>query len=645
MAGDVHRKFLLEPNLAVWRRDFAAMKNAGVNLVRTGIWTGWSLMSGHDGNPREEILRNFEAFLLAAREQDMPVIFTFFAFLPPTWGGVNPYLDPVAVEAQKKFVAGFARRCAGVEDVAWDLINEPSFCSSRHLWECRPNYDPHEERAWRAWLRARHEASSDRERTARLAESWRCTPGEVDPLPALEDFRDTNFFGTKHPLKAAEYRIFAQEMFNGWIDEMTSAIRENGNPRQMVTVGQDEGGAFDRPGPRFHADRVDFTCIHSWWLNDDLLWDCVITRTPGRPHLVEETGAMWYERTDGTPWRSEREVAGLIERKMALAFAGGGTGFVQWIWNTNPYMDSDNEAAIGFFRADGTAKPEFHAFRGLALWMRGHQESFGGREEEDVVMIVPQSLLFSARDQATAATKAAVRTMEYECGIGLGAVGEHQLGTLGFIPRLVILPAPGMLTRPAWEHLRRLAGAGSTVVITGGFDDDEYGIPTGRMAEFGLPPGTVPVSSEEIFAIDGVNHRARYRGERNQKVLKSAGGGNAGRVLTVASGKGSILWSPLPLELSDDLEAVVGLYRKALAAASLAPVLKAAGDHHGILVRAVTYAETVLAIVVNETSRSAGLTLTQTATGFSFTVEVAPGSASYVLLRRHAPGEIARWPV
>ena len=41
MASDVHRRFLLEPNPSVWNRDFAQMKAAGVNLVRTGIWTGW----------------------------------------------------------------------------------------------------------------------------------------------------------------------------------------------------------------------------------------------------------------------------------------------------------------------------------------------------------------------------------------------------------------------------------------------------------------------------------------------------------------------------------------------------------------------------------------------------------------------------
>jgi len=52
--------------------------------------------------------------------------------------------------------------------------------------------------------------------------------------------------------------------------------------------------------------------------------------------LVEETGLMRYERIDGTPWRTELQAAALLERKLAIAVGAGGSGFVQWIWNTNP---------------------------------------------------------------------------------------------------------------------------------------------------------------------------------------------------------------------------------------------------------------------------------------------------------------------
>ncbi|HEV8203796.1 MAG TPA: hypothetical protein VGP98_06145, partial [Pyrinomonadaceae bacterium] len=129
MASDKHRRFLFEPNPGVWDNDFRAMKEAGVNLVRTGIWTGWKKYMPSPGKVDEAVLRAFDAFLLTAHNYDIPVIFTFFAFLPETWGGENAYLDPRAVKAQQQFVSAFSERCRHIDDVLWDFINEPSFCS------------------------------------------------------------------------------------------------------------------------------------------------------------------------------------------------------------------------------------------------------------------------------------------------------------------------------------------------------------------------------------------------------------------------------------------------------------------------------------------------------------------------------------
>src|SRR6185369_17643285 len=49
MASDVHRQFLFDPNPHVWDKDFSAMKDAGVNMIRTGIWTGWKKYMTPDG--------------------------------------------------------------------------------------------------------------------------------------------------------------------------------------------------------------------------------------------------------------------------------------------------------------------------------------------------------------------------------------------------------------------------------------------------------------------------------------------------------------------------------------------------------------------------------------------------------------------
>ncbi len=207
MASDVQRQFLLEPNPDIWDRDFAAMKQAGVNLVRTGIWTGWKLLMPDVGTPDEGVVRAIDAFMLTARRHDIAVVFTFFAFLPEAWGGSNPYLDPRAIAAQKTFVTAIVRRCRGMRDLIWDLINEPSFSSSTSLWFTRPNGDEHEARAWDQWLIGKYPSATSEELDAHIQELWRLAPGESRGLPSPGDFEDTGVFGERRPLKAARLPV------------------------------------------------------------------------------------------------------------------------------------------------------------------------------------------------------------------------------------------------------------------------------------------------------------------------------------------------------------------------------------------------------------------------------------------------------
>ncbi|NUN71385.1 MAG: hypothetical protein HUU02_16940, partial [Bacteroidetes bacterium] len=117
MTSDIHRKFLFEPNPWLWRQDFTAMKEAGINMVRTGIWTAWRNYMLDPGTLNERTMRSLDAFLHTARAADIPVIFTFFAFLPELWNGENAYLDPRSVDAQKEFVALIVRRYGMMKDI------------------------------------------------------------------------------------------------------------------------------------------------------------------------------------------------------------------------------------------------------------------------------------------------------------------------------------------------------------------------------------------------------------------------------------------------------------------------------------------------------------------------------------------------
>jgi hypothetical protein len=482
MASDVHRKFLLLPNPWLWDRDFAEMKRTGINLVRTGIWTGWKVLMPRPGEFREDALRALDAWLLTARRYDMPVIFTLFAFLPETWGGENAYLDPRAIEAQTAFVTAVASRYGQMNDLVWDLINEPSFCNPAHLWNCRPNYDRFEREAWAAWIAERYPDAADRQ--------------GLD-LPSLDDFKPAAAPGSGGPnasdvqgaasgadRRVIEYRLFAQATFPRWMRRMTAALRGNGNPLQLVTVGQDEAGTNDSPNNLFIAGSEDFTCVHDWWLNDALVWDNVMTRSEGKPNLVEETGVMFAGRPAGIEPRWEEYARDLLERKLVISLAQS-AGFVEWLWSSNCYMASDNEAAIGLLRADGTAKPELEALRGVAAFAAAARRHLVGRESEPVLMVVPHANMFSLANTATEATRQAVRALVYGCRVGVSAVSEYALAPSMPAPKLAVVPVESLPRPGAKETLTAWARAG-TVVVYGAPDEVRYAL---ALSDAGIRPG------------------------------------------------------------------------------------------------------------------------------------------------------------
>ena len=639
MASDVHRKFLLEPNPYLWDRDFGAMRAAGINLVRTGIWTGWKIYMPEVGALNERFLRALDVFLLTARKHDIPVVFTFFAFLPETWGGSNPYLDPRSVGAQSAFAGLIAQRYAKANDIAWDLINEPSFSSAKYLWQTRPNYDAYEAQAWQHWLTGTRHAG-DRDEALR---AWDAPPGDSLSLPPVEWFADRHLFGVSHPRAILDYRLFAQDAFTGWTRALTAAIRANGHRGQLVTVGQDEGGLTERPGPLFFGGAVDFTCMHTWWNNDDQAWDSVLSKRPGQPLLVEETGLMRYERMDGSSWRDEREAAYLLERKVAIAFGSGSAGVVQWIWNTNPYMPSDNEAGIGFFRADGTARPELGVFADIARFAQANAARFSARRQEDVVLLVPQSHVLSVRDLGTAATRRAVRALYYHLQIPVRAVGEHQVNdTLG-TPRLVIAPSPAVLTDAAWRALLGVAERGATVLVTGPFDRDEYWRPTERVKSVGLESVTAPVAGTEPLTVGDQVLRAAYRGEKLERVEKAVVAGVPSASLhSVRRGEGTILWCPLPVELAEAMEPTIAVYRAAAAQAGIAAPVVVSPPDPGVFVGASRFGDTLLVALASETSADRRLDVRPAGAASSLSVTLPAQRALLLLVDARTGAMISR---
>ena len=633
MASDVHRQFLSDPNPNVWDQDFRAMKEAGVNMVRTGLWTGWTDLMREDGTVSEVALRALDAFLLTARRYDIPVIFTFFAFLPHTWGGVNAYLDPRAIKFQQLFISAFANRYRASDDLIWDLINEPSFCNPKHLWNCRPNYDQYEQSAWVDWLKEKYPAPTEEARRDILRELWRTADEELLGLPRLEDFENVNILEGRLPLKTIDYKLFAQEMFNRWARLMVACIRRNGNERQLITVGQDEAGAADSPAPQFFAREVNFTSLHNWWANDDLLWDGVVTKAPSKPNLVEETGVMFYEKMDGSAWRTEESARDLLGRKMAISLGANSSGFIEWVWNTNCYMTSDNEVAIGFHRVDQTAKPELEPFVEVAKFASEHKARFRNKHDEDVLLVIPHTHLFSTRNFATEASRNCVRAMHYHCQISMRAASEYNLHELRETPKLIVIPSPRVLQETCWSKLISLADSGSTVLITGVFDADANWRPADRTRALNWESTIVPVAQSEFVRIGDAEHHVRYAGEKIQRVEKAVLAGEVTAHTKVKPlGKGYFIWCPLPLELGQSLEPVVSFYRQGLAQSGLKPSFTTQLETPEVLIRTTRFENAVFYTFVSETERDTEVRLQDRDTQTKFSLVVRGRRTALVMI-------------
>lgn len=633
MAGDVQRSFLFDPNPWQWDSDFAAMRASGVNLVRTGIWTGWRRIMFDSGAVDEGVLRAFEAFVHVAARHGIVVIFSFFAFLPESWGGANPYLDPRAVAAQSAFIAAFVRRMRNVQWLIWDLINEPSFCSPARLWQCRPNYDAWEEQAWRAWLTARHGNGNPEQLQRVLGDLWRSDTGEYGALPRLDEFEDANVFSDRRPLKAMEYRLFAQQAFTDWALALRAVIAETGGGAQLVMVGQDEGGTMDRPSPMFFAPAVDIGSIHNWWFNDDILWDSIVTRAPGKAHLVQESGVMMYERADGLPWRSEEEVARLLERKLAVSLGAGSIGYVHWLWNSNPWMPSDNEAAIGALRADGSAKPEYDVLRRLNAFIGKHHAHFRGRRNEHTVLILPHANQFSVRGTAVRASKAALRALAYGCRLPVRAMSEQRLHASITDARLLLLPHPSSFSEEAWSRLLEAVRSGATMLVTGVIDRDEHWRELSRSTRLRAGMRIRPVSPYETIRIDDEVYVCGYRGEDLQRIdTQSPREAEVVELVETRLGEGRLLWCPVPVELSDNPAAVVALYRYAMDKADLHAPVTLQPSTPGVLALVSTFERCTLITLISERSDDYRITVRLRKPSFSEDVRLPAGTALLLLV-------------
>jgi hypothetical protein len=636
MSSDVQRLYFEHPNVYVWDQDLGQIHAAGLNMIRTGWWTGWDKFCDENGQPYERTLRTLEAYLLTARKNGIPVQFNFFAFLPDVLGGVNPYLDPEAVRKQQTLISAVVARFHDVPYLAWDLINEPSI--SRHLWTMRPNGDPVEVAKWNQWLDRRYPRAS-------LAVAWNLPPGSVQgtiPLPEELEFDPRGMYVGHNSLKVYDYALFAQDSFSDWAHTMRDAIRGTGS-QQLITVGQDEGGFMDRLSPAFFGSAVDFTTNHSWWQNDHLLWDSLVAKQPGQAMLIQETGLQRELNLDEVARRTPENEAALLERKIATSFVQG-AGALEWLWNTNSYMTESNETPIGAIRTDGTEKPEATVMRAYAAFARSLGEHLQGPQQPAIAVVTSQASQFSAMAELQMeAQRKAVRALAYYDHLTTYVIAENQLDKLGS-PKLAVLPSPQALTDAAWRRLLAYVNQGGNLLVTGPVDRNEHWHKTTRTADLKLDAQAEPLTYHN--ALMNLNDRAVWLSfdQQKQNWLDSLRFHDGATLKEIPYGKGRIFWAAYPVELAEGVRGAADLYAYVCSSLGIAPAFDGpSATSPGLLVYPVELQDSVLYVMTSESADDTNIQIRDKLTGIRLTLRLAGQHAALALIGKKEKSVIAKY--
>ena len=646
MSSEVQRLYFDHPNVYVWDRDLRQIHDAGLNMIRTGWWTGWDKFADENGQPYERTLRTLEAYLMTARKYALPVQFNFFAFLPEVLGGVNPYLDPEAVRKQKTLVSSVAARFHDVPFLAYDLINEPSF--SKRLWTMRPNGDGIETQKWNEWLEQHYSGR------AALAAAWSVAITTVQgsiPLPEDLDFSPRGMYNGRNSLRIYDYEMFAQESFANWVRTMREGIRQAGS-QQLITIGQDEGGFQDRLSPAFFGQAVDFTTNHSWWQNDSILWDSLVAKQPGKAMLIQETGLQRELNLDETSRRTPENEAALFERKVAMSFVQG-SGAIEWLWNTNSYMTEGNETPIGALRADLTEKPEATVMRNFAKFAAVLKDHLRKPQPAQVAIIASQAAQYSAlADAQIEAQRKSARALAYYSRLTPYLIYENQIEKMES-PKLAILPSAQALTEKAWQALMKYVEAGGNLLITGPVDRDEHWRRVNRATE--LIPGahTVPLTyhNASVFPEDASPMPALHRlyasplsfDLQAQSWLEALRLGNAS-FAELNRGTGHIFWAAEPVELAQNSDAAGNLYSYVAARIGIQPQFDLLAPlSPGVMVYPMALEDSVVYIIVSDNAEDSKIDVRDKSTGVRMTLTLPAEHASLALIGKKEKAVIASY--
>jgi hypothetical protein len=389
--------------------------------------------------------------------------------------------------------------------------------------------------------------------------------------------------------KLADFYSFAADSVAAWTGQIRALARRLA-PDRIVVLGRDEWMRVPTQQRGVADGQLDYVNWHQWHYEGAMFNEYVLNRVKGVPCCGQEMGVLPYKDQQDRERLDEQDCAWQLERKLMYCLGN----WIQWQSFCDPMMHAYKETKLGMVRVDGAERALAEPVRLLAWLEKEMAPRLTGRREdtEGVLLVVPTSLWFSSdRDMAYRAVSQANHALHAHlkaraCGILESLLRPEHREQMGHA-QLVIVPSATVLSQPAWEMLLALAREdGATVLITGSVEQDEFWRRCSRMETIGVQCRVENLAGIERLRLEGEEHTLTYRmainygtpgkgllrampvdpDRQSAGALRGAPTSHAVCGLTeITLGAGRVLYCPLPVELADDIDATVALYRQVIA--------------------------------------------------------------------------------
>jgi len=268
---------------------------------------------------------------------------------------------PEVADRAERFLAAMARRYRGHPGLfGYDIWNECSHYTPDRLCFCAAT-----QRAFRAWLKARHK---DPREVARRWRRYGIASWEDAELPRYvalyPDFLDAARFQVEHAFRWMRWRADVLKR------------HDPGHPVAAHGNGRTHADLVPCAGDDFRAAEAVDLFGYTWWFGNRVphLLSADLTRSAARGRVVWRAEAVggpeWTNRSPGVP-KPEKDAPGdpgYIRLDCLESMACGARAFQNPRWR--PLLDGPLFGAYGWYGMDGSRTERSVEVAGLARWAR-----------------------------------------------------------------------------------------------------------------------------------------------------------------------------------------------------------------------------------------------------------------------------------